>query len=258
MIESVREKINSMRLNMRSILRKILISRSMPEEKVGHLRKTVHCASRWHGSSYGGFYVLPFLLKRGSVVYSFGIGKDVTFDLAMIKKYGCEVYAFDPTPKSITWIQRQKLPDSFHFHAFGICKEKSGFVPFYLPKDAKAVSGSLLVNEATSPEKSITVLMKSFADIAAGLGHTHIDVLKMDIEGSEYDVLDAIVDAPVIIDQILVEIHDRDFPADEPKSRALFEKLLINGYEIFAVSLSYEEVSLVRKEKLAQAMKKAP
>jgi len=35
----------------------------------------------WYGSPYGGFYVDPTLLDENSVVYSFGIGEDISFDL---------------------------------------------------------------------------------------------------------------------------------------------------------------------------------
>ena len=37
--------------------------------------------------------------------------------------------------------------------------------------------------------------MKSLADIANELGHSHIDVLKMDIEGSEYEVIENILES---------------------------------------------------------------
>lgn len=53
--------------------------------------------------------------------------------------------------------------------------------------------------------------MKRLTDIVQELGHSHIDILKIDIEGSEYKILDSILSAPVQIDQILIEIHERFF-----------------------------------------------
>jgi Methyltransferase FkbM domain len=47
--------------------------------------------------------------------------------------------------------------------------------------------------------------VKRLATIMKELGHTRLDVLKMDIEGDEYDVLRDIADIP--IRQILVEMH---------------------------------------------------
>src|SRR5690554_1691728 len=39
------------------------------------------------------------------------------------------------------------------------------------------------------------------------LGHKHIDVLKMDIEGAEYDVIENILSAQLPITQILIEFR---------------------------------------------------
>ena len=41
------------------------------------------------------------LLNKESIVYSFGIGKEISFDLAIIEEFGLSVNAFDPTPNSI-------------------------------------------------------------------------------------------------------------------------------------------------------------
>ena len=40
---------------------------------------------------------------------------------------------------------------------------------------------------------------------------SRIDILKMDIEGAEYDVIDDIINSPVPIAQVLIEFHHR-FP----------------------------------------------
>ena len=57
------------------------------------------------GSEYGGHCVALGQLDQNSVVYSAGLGLDITFDEQLINKYGLEIHGFDPTPKSI------KLPN---------------------------------------------------------------------------------------------------------------------------------------------------
>jgi hypothetical protein len=79
------------------------------------------------------------------------------------------------------------------------------------------------------------------------LGHKHIDVLKMDIEGSEYDVIEDIINSNISITQILVEFHDRLFENGYQKSIKIINALKLKGYEIFAVSESFEEVSFINK-----------
>ena len=92
--------------------------------------------------------------------------------------------------------------------------------------------------------------MKSLKDIINELGHTNIDFLKMDIEGSEYGVLESIIDTNICINQILIEFHDRFFKNGKDKSINAVKRLKANGYEIFAVSDTFEEVSFIRKNAL--------
>jgi FkbM family methyltransferase len=214
--------------------------------KVNHLKKGTHCKYNWYGNSYGGFYVCPELLNENAIVYSFGIGEDISFDNAIIEKHSCKVFGFDPTPKSINWIINQKKRLNFEFFDFGL-DSKSGFVEFYLPNNDEHVSGSILKQKNVSELKKVSVEMKSFVDITKKLGHNHIDVLKMDIEGSEYEVMDSILDSKLSINQILVEFHERFFTDGKDKTIEIIKKMKKNGYEIFAISDSFEEVSFIRK-----------
>ena len=217
--------------------------------KGSHLTKGVICKHEWYGNQYGGFYVYPALLNSDSVVYSFGIGEDISFDQAIIERHECKVYGFDPTPKSINWVEGQKLPDNFSFHKYGIAKE-SGEVSFFLPKNPEHVSGSAVHQTNVEHNDNIIVDMKSFADIIAELKHERIDVLKMDIEGSEYDVLENILNSNIQIDQILVEFHERFFDNGKLKTLEELKKLELNGYAIFAISDSLEEVSFIKQDVL--------
>ncbi len=44
------------------------------------------------------------------------------------------------------------------------------------------------------------------------LGHKQIDLLKMDIEGSEFMALPDILNSKIIFDQLCIETHPRIFP----------------------------------------------
>ncbi len=131
----LRRKINLFTLNAAAAYRKRKLTKTIDHTKVAHLEETVSCKKAWYGSSYGGFYINPELLSPTAVVYSFGIGKDISFDLACIKKHQCHVFGFDPTPKSIQWIKAQKIHSNFHFHEFGISAGTSGKSTFYIPEN---------------------------------------------------------------------------------------------------------------------------
>jgi len=247
MLAYLRRKFNLFTLNALAARRTRKLAKAIDRTKVEHLEETIACPKSWYGSSYGGFYINPELLKSSAIVYSFGIGKDISFDLACIRKHDCEVFGFDPTPKSIQWIKAQKIHTNFHFHEVGLSAGQSGKAIFYIPESVHGTSGSLLKSDELNIVKPIEVIMKSFEDITVELGHKHIDVLKMDIEGSEYEVLENVLKSQVTIDQILVEFHDRQFDQQTYRSTVIVEKMLQAGYGIFAHSETYEEVSFIAK-----------
>ena len=79
------------------------------------------------------------------------------------------------------------------------------------------------------------------------LGHSKIDVLKMDIEGAEYSVLNQVLNSNIEIGQILVEFHDRFFTNGKQKTVDILEKLRQNNFAIFGISESFDEISLINK-----------
>jgi len=206
------------------------------------------CPKIWYGSPYGGFYVDPTLLDEQSVVYSFGIGEDISFDLDIIRNHGCRVFGFDPTPKSIAWLHGQNTPDGFHFRPFGL-GARTETAKFHLPKNSAHVSGSVFGHEGVKDSASIEVPLKSFRDILAETGHRRIDLLKMDIEGSEYPVIEDVLRAGVPIRQLLVETHERFFSDGKQKTEKLVRSLREHGYRVFGISDSYREISFVRKDR---------
>lgn len=200
---------------------------------------------QWYGNGYGGFYVDPTLVPDQAIVYSFGIGEDISFDKAIISKHGCQVYGFDPTPKSINYVKNNETPEAFNFHPYGI-GEKTEMVTFHLPKNKDHVSGSVYDHKLVDEHNSVEVLLKEFKEIVSELGHDRIDVLKMDIEGSEYVVMDGILKSGIPIQQILVETHERFFEDGKEKGKKFFKQLHDHGYRIFAISDTYQEISLVK------------
>ena len=84
------------------------------------------------GSEYGGYCLDGSMIGCDAVVYSLGIGEDISFDLSLIERFGVEVDAFDPTPKVKKWLATQSLPRQFHFHDAGIAGH-DGEETFYIP-----------------------------------------------------------------------------------------------------------------------------
>lgn len=205
----------------------------------------VLCNHKWYGNTYGGFNANPDSLGEDSIVYSFGIGEDISFDKSIIENHKCHVFAFDPTPKSISWVKNQSLPPNFRFFNYGI-DSKTGFVNFNLPKNKNHVSGSIINHRNVDENDVVSVPVKCLTEIATDLGHDRIDLLKMDIEGSEYEVIESILSSPIQINQVLLELHERFFVDGKAKTAKLLKTLKDSGYALFAVSDSMEELSFIK------------
>ncbi|WP_400075806.1 FkbM family methyltransferase [Winogradskyella sp. R77965] len=214
-----------------------------------HLKHSVKCKKKWHGNQYGGFYINPDIMNKDTIVYSFGIGEDISFDLSIIEHYGCKVFGFDPTPKSIKWIKDKTLPKEFSFNSYGIGNNNDE-VDFFLPLNEDFVSGSIFNRRELDPKNRLKVQLKNIRTIAEELKHNHVNVLKMDIEGSEYEVIESLFEVDLNFEQILIEFHDRFFKDGVRRSKNAISFLNSKGYEIFAISDNFEEISFINKSTL--------
>lgn len=196
----------------------------------------------------GGWWFSPEGLGDDSIVYSLGVGDEVDFDLSLIRDYRLEVHAFDPTPSSIQMLEHRRLPAKFHFHPWAVAAE-DGTLSFYprLKKDGTRsdVMFTMVAEEATK-DAAIEVPAYSLKSIAEKLGHARIDLLKMDIEGAEYDVLEGLLAAPVQPRQLLVEFHHRFADKNLQRTYDIIGRLRGHGYRIFAISEIGREISFVK------------
>jgi FkbM family methyltransferase len=156
-----------------------------------------------HGTAYGGWTIPCGLLEAGSIVYSGGVGEDTSFDLGVIETYGCTVWAFDPTPRAVEHAAGLDEP-RLEFLPFGLWSEDS-IQQFHAPPFAEWVSHSITNQHATAP--SFDAECRSVPSLMAELGHEHLDLLKLDVEGAEYEVLRVVRDGSCRPRAICVELH---------------------------------------------------
>ena len=167
-------------------------------------------------------------------MYSCGVGEDISFDLSLIRRHGVRVFAFDPTPRSIEWVKGRKLPLEFQFFGNGIA-DFDGEADFYPPEKPEDVSHSL-VHGAGRVGRSVRVEVKKLESILKEKGHQRIDVLKLDIEGAEFAVLEDVIRSRIPVGQIVVEFHHR-FPEIGWRRLPRIRRLLrAAGYRIFYAS----------------------
>ena len=216
-----------------------------------HIRGDVSIRYEWFGGEVDTFPVAIDRLSTDSVVYSLGVGENIEFDLALIEKCHPTIYAFDPTPRTAEWLSRQNVPPEFHFEPIAV-GGKAGTAEFYPPAAENHISHSLVIRK--SPRgKGITVCVDRLPAIMNRLNTPHIDLLKMDVEGSEYEIVEDIIHSGVRIDQIAVEFHHRYREIGWRKTFRAIRQLRLAGYRIFAVSQGKNEYGLIHSRVLEHA-----
>ncbi|EKU20156.1 alpha 1,2-mannosyltransferase [Nannochloropsis gaditana CCMP526] len=121
---------------------------------------------------------------RPCIVYAFGINDDTSFEEELVNRTGCQVFAFDPTVKDLPASAANVTPAlQFYKQALG-------------PRDGP--SRNFLM------ERNLLSIMKE-------LGHTYVDVLKVDVEGAEWASFAPVFGAgPLPVGQLLIELHYKD------------------------------------------------
>ena len=199
-------------------------------------------------SLYGGdhgWVVDESLLNKESVIYSVGVGSNIDFDIELINSFGATVHAFDPTPRSIEWVKNQQLPKHFIFHPFGLSAE-NGHMDFFPPAKASSTHFSP-IDRYGDTNNIVRAPVKDIDTIASELKHKEIDLLKMDIEGAEYEVIEALPKNRVAINQILIEFHHMYKGIPISKTVDAISTLSNLGFELFNISQRTYEFSFRKK-----------
>lgn len=139
------------------------------------------------------------------VVYSFGAASDSTFEAEILQTTRCSVYAYDPTEQKIGHPLKSTNP-RIHFETLAIAGTDS------------------------SSKKTLKTLMDEN-------GHKFIDILKIDVEGDEYESLEKmLVDFEHLpFGQLLVKLHNSVWtPRRMNRVIGLLKRLERRGSRIFS------------------------
>src|SRR6185437_6361477 len=150
------------------------------------------------GTSYGGWTVPVELIEPSWVCYCVGAGGDISFDLELIRRYGVEVRTFDPVADYVESAQQQGAAE---------------------PRFAAGLYES---------EDFIEVPGRTLPSLMAELGDERIDLLKLDIEGAEYEVLPTIDMRALGVKVFAAQLHHTGSVGE---ARALIAGLDEQGYE---------------------------
>jgi FkbM family methyltransferase len=182
------------------------------------------------GSTYGGWIVPTSLITSDWVCYCGGVGEDATFDLGLAQRFGCSVYAFDPTPRAIAYAKAQEEKEArFHFHPYGLWSSDKT-LRFFAPRDPAHVSHSVVNLQET--DTFFEASCRSIPSVMAELGHKRLDLLKIDVEGAEHEVVRSMLSLGVAPRVICLEV---DQPVSPGKFLVTIWRILRARYELVAL-----------------------
>ena len=210
-----------------------LLFSSAGVERVKAISSACEPVMVYEGSQYGGWWYDSRAVSTSTIVYSFGLGEDTSWDEAILERGGT-VYGFDPTPKSIEYVsERRELwtrKGQFRHLTIGLSTRK-GTVEFTKPLNPDHVSMRQGSHEHMG--NIIRVDVDSLKNLLLRNGHTHIDILKIDVESSEYDILEDLIQERFFpFSQLLIEFHDVNQEKYKKRLHGILVGLALNGFAV--------------------------
>jgi len=166
------------------------------------------------------------------IIYSFGIGNDISFDVDASDRFGVPIYMYDPTSTVEKFMAQRQGDERLIFQKEGIYTRDA---ELRLYTSRKKLNSSLYPIHRKG--KHEVVRCRTLASFMDENGHESVDILKMDVEGVADDVLTQVMDETDIRPKQIVtefEVKGIENPITYlPKIMLLAEKLKDNGYLIF-------------------------
>jgi FkbM family methyltransferase len=153
-------------------------------------------------ASVRGHTFIPAPLDVSAVVVDLGANR-AEFSRAVAERFGCRCVAIEANPefvKSATPARNVEL-------AWRAISDQEGSSDFYLSDNLEA--STLFAEGAELNGKKVVVPTSTLESVLKKYGISHVDLLKVDIEGAEIPLLLSTPDYVMrSIDQISVEFHD--------------------------------------------------
>jgi len=200
--------------------------------------QTNHCTRL--GKVVGGspYWIFTKNLTEDSIIYSAGAGGDISFELDLAKTFNSKILLFDPTPTGVG-TAGGGIHKKIFFFKLAIA-DHSGSINLSLP--VNPLEGSYQFNRTAGVSFPCTSILNFMKEKK----HTHIDLLKMDIEGAEYSVLNNILKNKIPIYQIVLEFHHRSKEFSIFDTLFAIKRLYSAGYRL--IYKNVDDYTFVKKE----------
>jgi len=178
-------------------------------------------------------YLNQFKISKGDTIID--LGANVGEVMEYFLKKGAIVHGYEPNAHAFKVLnQRVGAKTGAYIYQSGV-SNFAGKSKLYLHENhgeseiGFSQAGSMCADKSNVSDDYLEIDVQ---DIAAVLdAHDHIRVLKIDIEGGEYDIADAIIERADKIDYILLETHGDKNPEFAAKEVALMAKIAASPHK---------------------------
>jgi FkbM family methyltransferase len=183
------------------------------------------------------YYIIDNLDSK-SVIIDVGTGNDADLSQNLITKYGLKSYGFDPTLKHQESLKHIEKESGRKFTIFdSALSDKTGTAEFN--ESTSDISGSFStdhINMKRGTIKKYLVKTITLEDILSKLSLAKVNLIKIDIEGEGYKVINSLTkDLTNKVDQFVFEFHhhciDKYSVLDTLKS---IKKLELLGFKYYS------------------------
>ena len=178
------------------------------------------------GSAPGGWTVPSALIEPFWICYCVGAGGDISFDLELIRRYDVRVRAFDAVADFVALAAEQagREPRFTVRHAAVATQDGPVHMQVTHQPGGRSLSSAGLYETRTYVEQPGRTVRSLMID----QGDDHIDLLKLDIEGAEYQVVPDLDLRAMGVKVFATQLHHNGSVRD---ARALVARLRKQGYE---------------------------
>lgn len=166
---------------------------------------------------------LNYDLNKGSIVFDVGgyVG-DWTNDI--YDKYGCQIHVFEPVPAFANKIKKRFADNkNIAVHQFGLSKNNST-ERIHLDQN----SSSIYKKDGDEIDMSLVKL----GDFFSQNNIDHVDLMKINIEGGEYDLLEELIQSGLVKKVTNIQVQFHDFVPNAKKRMEKIQNLLGRSHKL--------------------------
>ncbi|WP_036303339.1 FkbM family methyltransferase [Methylotenera sp. L2L1] len=194
--------------------------------------------SRWFDDNGDETLRLDYPLNKDSIVFDLG-GYHGDFAAAIHEKFGCTIYIFEPVPEFY-----QMCVDRFQGNKKIVClnyglSSADGWLDINMAENASSFTSP---NIKGSMQR---VQVRSVVDCIRELMINQIDLMKINIEGGEFDVVPAIIESGDIKKVQYLQVQFHNFLDNAAKRRETIRHELTNTHtEMWSYDFVWESWKL--------------